>query len=421
MPTNDDAFFSATELLALREHGVVLFDGRVIYDARPPMPPERVAAVQAQCAGPLPAALLKLWETTAGGRLDYDLTLPMAGNLEAVSWCELFHDGSDGYHDLAGWIEHERQLADEAAAEAGHATGALLSHLPIGGFEHSDRIYAVVEPGAQHGSIVAWKEGLPPAWTHDLHQDAICTVGPDLNAAFAALHLVEDPLAPTDDAATGQALLAYLDERHESHGLDLDLIDKLIAWYRRALLDWRTPLADGSLRQQPLLAHAALRHAINLDDAELVAELAAAGVRFDGPLEGSANAIDVALAHAAFAVAAALLRAGAPVAPDALANIDEATAPELVTQLIDSGAEPNVAAMVKCVACGAPASARVIGAACAAVDIDVPAAFATIRDAMLAELQAALAKIQDPAQVYGHYLGPHGLAQRIEHLRSFEL
>lgn len=417
---NPDSF-SATDLEVLRTHGIVLFADRVIFEAQSPMTAAQIADVQAACAGPIPAPLLALWQQTAGGSLDYDLTLSMHGNEEAISWNELFFPGSDGYRDLPGWIEHELECAEEAAVESGDAWSGRLTHLPFGGFEYLDRIYAVVEPGDAHGQIIAWKQGLPPAWTHRLHEDSISPIAPDLHAAFAALHLNEDPLAPAGDYFSGQTLIEYLDERHEEHGLDLALMDKLVAFYRRAMVDWRTPLADGTLRHHRALAHVALRHAIATDDAELVASLAAAGVPFDGPLSGSALATDVAVSARAFAAAAALVRAGAPVAPDALNNIDSAISPELTTALLANGAEPDMAAMAKCVACGAPASARLIADACANTGIDVPAAYATQRDALLEELRASLAKVRDPGRAFSHYLGAEGLATRIEHLESFAL
>lgn len=415
----NDIRFTPDELTTLREHGIVLFADRVIFEAQPPMPQEQIDAVQALCSGPLPEALVALWRETAGGRLDYDLSLEMNGNLEGISWSELFWNGSDGYNDLQGWIDHEQELAQEAAEESGTPWSGKLTHLPFGGFEYTDRIYAVVEPGAAHGQIVAWKKGLPPAWTHALHEDSVNTIAPDLHGAFAALHLDEDPLAPTSDYFSGQTLLAYLDDRHEDHGLDLDLMDKLVTFYCRAVVDWRTPLAEGTLRHKPQLARVALRHAIATDDARLVAELAAAGVAFDGPQQGSALATDVAVGQGAFAAASALVRAGAPVAADALRNIDGQISPELTAALLDNGAEPNVAAIVKCAACGAPASAHLIADACAKAGIDVPAAFIAERDAMLLELETALAKMQGGK--YGHYLGQEGLAERIDHLQTFSL
>ena len=414
-----DIRFTPEELSTLREHGVVLFANRVIFDAQPPMPQARIADVQSLCAGPIPGGLLALWEVTAGGRLDYDLSLEMNGNLEGISWTELFWNGSDGYHDLQGWIDHELELAQEAAEESGEPWSGKLTHLPFGGFEYTDRIYAVVEPGAEHGQIVAWKKGLPPAWTHALHEDSVSTVASDLMGAFAALHLDEDPLAPTSDYFAGQTLLEYLDDRHEEHGLDLDLMDKLVAFYSRAVVDWRTPLAEGTLRHKPSLARVALRHAIATDDADMVAQLAAAGVGFDGPLQGSALAVDVAVGNGAFAAAAALVRAGAPVPADALGSIDGQISPELTAALLANGAEPDVAAIVKCAACGAPASAHLIAEACERAGIDVAPAFVADRDAMLLELETTLAQMQDGK--LGHYLGQEGIAERIEHLQAFRL
>jgi hypothetical protein len=411
--------FADDELALLRKHGIVLFGERVIFDARPPMPFDQIAAVQALCAGPIPPELVALWQQTAGGRIDYDLHLRMNGNEEAVSWNELFWNGSDGYHDLQGWIDHERQVAQEAAKAGGEAWDGKLTALPFGGFEYSDRIYAVVEPGADYGHILAWKRGLPEAWAHALHEDGLTTVAHDLPAAFAVLHLDEDPLEPAGDYFTGQALLEYLDERHETHGLSLELMDKLVAFYRRATVDWKTPLGDGTLGQDGPLSRIALRHAVATDDAALVERLAAAGVALDGPLQGSAIATDLALSHGAHAAAAALVRAGAPVAPDALDYIDSAVSPELVELLLEHGAEPSATAVADCVACGAPAAARLIADAYGRRRDDLPAAFETVRNSMLAELEASLAEVRTGK--VSHYLGANGLAERVDHLQSFSL
>ena len=412
-------FFADDELSQLREHGIVLFADRVIFDARPPMTVEQVAAVQALCAGPIPSELVALWQQTAGGRIDYDLHLRMNGNEESVSWSELFWNGSDGYHDLQGWIDHERQVAEEAAAAGDQPWDGKLTTLPFGGFEHSDRVYAVVEPGADYGHILAWKQGLPEAWAHALHEDGLTTLAHDLNAAFAVLHLDEDPLEPAGDYFTGQALLEYLDERHESHGLSLELMDKLVAFYRRATVDWKAPLADGTLGQDGALSRIALRHAVATDDAALVERLAAAGVALDGPLQGSAIATDLALSHGAHAAATALVRAGAPVAPDALDYIDSAVSPELVALLLEHGAQPSATAIAECVACGAPAAARLIAGAYGQAHDDLPAAYETVRNGMLAELETSLAEVRTGE--VSHYLGAEGLAERVDHLQTFKL
>jgi hypothetical protein len=411
--------FADDELALLREHGIVLFAGRVIFDAQPPMTVEQIAAVQAACAGPIPPELVALWQCTAGGRIDYDLHLRMNGSEEAVSWCELFWNGSDTYHDLQGWIAHEQERAREAAAARGQPWDGQLTALPFGGFEYSDRIYAVVERGADYGHILAWKQGLPETWAHAMHEDGLTTIAHDLPAAFAMLHLDEDPLEPAGDYFTGQALLEYLDERHQSHGLSLELMDKLVAFYRRAVVDWRAPLAAGTLDRDGALSRIALRHAVATDDAALVEQLAAAGVALDGPLQGNATATDLALEHGAHHAAAALARAGAPVSPDALDGIDSAVSPELVTLLLERGAQPSATAIAECVACGAPAAARVIAGAYQDRHDDLPSAFEKARQDMLAQLERSLAEVRTGK--VSHYLGAEGLAERVDHLQSFSL
>lgn len=414
-----DDFFSADELAQLRAHGIVVFAGRVIFDARAPITEAQLSAIEAACVGPVPPALLAMWRQTAGGALDYDLSVRMNGNEEPIHWAELFGYGPEGFRDLPGWIAHERERGAGTDTE-GKAWSPKLAALPFGGFEDSDRIYAVSEPGAQFGHILAWKQGLPEAWPHAMHEDGLATVATDLEGALAALHLAEDPLAPAGDYFTGQALLDYLDERHGDHGLDLDLADKLIAYYRRALVDWRTPLTEGRLAQEaPLAAQIAQRHAIATDDAGLINELAAAGLRFEAPLHGSALPTDLALSHGAYAAAAALVEADAPLSPDALDNIEGAISPELTQELLARGARPSMHAMAQCVAAGAPAAARVIAKAYEKAHGDLPQAFESARGALLEQLQAALAEASSAG--LSQELGAEGLAERIRHLQSFSL
>lgn len=99
--------FTPEELHTLREHGIVIHADRVLYGVQPPLPQARIDEIEALCAAPLPPALIALWRKTAGGELAYDLRATMDGNDEALSWSELFYDGSEHYRDLQGWIEHE--------------------------------------------------------------------------------------------------------------------------------------------------------------------------------------------------------------------------------------------------------------------------------------------------------------------------
>lgn len=292
--------FTAADIHELRAHGIELFAGRVIFNAQPPMAEDAIAAVQAHCAGPLPPALLALWRQTAGGRLDYNLSLQVATGegprIEAVSWCELFYDGSSFYRDLQGWIENEEQQAWEAAEGAGEEWSGKLAYLPIGGFEYCDRIYAVTSPGApDDGGVLAWKMGLPPAWSPALTEDAVATFAPSLPTAFACLALHDDPLALSGEYGHGSELLTYLDTCR-GNGLPAPLADALLAFYLRARIDWRGLLQAGTLAAHPYALRVALRHAVEQDDATLLRHIHTSGARMDGLVAGCDNALQ----HARF-------------------------------------------------------------------------------------------------------------------------
>ncbi|MGE6920228.1 SMI1/KNR4 family protein [Achromobacter kerstersii] len=405
--------FSPDDVRLLREHGIALFAGRVLIAVQPPMSDARIAEIESACAGPLPQALRDLWRLTAGGELAYDLRAQMDGNEEALSWSELFYDGSDHYRDLQGWIEHEQECAEEAATDDGETWNGTLRYLPIGGFEYCDRIYVATEPGPRAGSIVAWKQGLP-GWTHALQQDGIATIAPDLLAAFAALCLETDPENDVD--SPGVRVLEYVDERVSDHGMPQALADALIAYYRRALVDWRGPLAAGTLMESPRLAGLALQHALSNDDAALVRQLADQGMRFDQPLRGSAKPVEVALMQHAYAAADALLQAGATVSPTAIHRFDDKPSAALVERLLAQGAQADALGVARCVACGSPEAARLVAAACGD---GIAAAFVEVRDAMANSYEEDLRRVR--AGKLGHYLGADGLAERVANLRAFSL
>ncbi|MGS0897113.1 SMI1/KNR4 family protein [Burkholderia stagnalis] len=410
--------FSDNELADLRAHGIVLFADRVIFDAQPPMPADQIAAVQACSRGALPPALLELWRTTAGGRLDYDLTLEMNGHIEGISWGELFYNESDGYRDLQGWIDHELELAEEAANENARTWHGKLDVLPFGGFEYCDRIYVVTEPDASdYGHVLAWKQGLPPAWRGAMHEDGLATIATDLHAAFRALRLHADPLEPGDDSIAGEALLEYVDTRRTAHGLPASLADKLIAFYRDALIDWRTPLAEGTLAAQPALARHALRIAIDRDDPALTARVMPFVSHLGNALAGSSIPTDYALRRQAYAAAAALIEGGAPVAADSLASLSGEAPVALTRALLDAGVQPEADAMARCVAAGAADSGRLIGAALTARGVDATAAYHAAAATLLRKLVADADRVRAGKLI--HHLGLDGLEAHAARLREF--
>lgn len=375
-----------------------------------------IAAVQAVCSGPIPQPLLELWRVTAGGSLDYALSAYMNGNREAISWIDLFFNGSKAYHDLQGWIDHELELAQEVAEERAHAWNGKLHALPFGGFEHHDRVYAVVEPGAEHGHIIAWKRGIPPSWTHQLHVDSIATIAADLRSAFAALHLPEDPLQPSEEFFEGSTFLPHVAGRIEEHGLDRELADRLIAFYREAIRDWRARLADGTLAADRELALNALEHAIGTDDPALVKELAAARVPLDVTLRGDASALEMALARAAYKASQALIDSGAPVSARCMSDIHKPPPLALIESLLAHGADPSLSAVIACAEHGSNESAQLIARACAVRDPAFRRSFAEARQQRVTNLEEDLSKVR--ARRMGHYLTEAELQAHIDNLKA---
>ncbi len=186
------------------------------------------------------------------------------------------------------------------------------------------------------------------------------------------------------------------------------------------MVDWRTPLAGGTLAQDARSHASRCGMPSPPTTPSWSHACAAAGVALDGPLQGSAIATDLALSHGAHQAAQALVRAGAPVAHDALDYIDSAVSPELVGLLLERGAEPTRhrdrrMRGLRRAGRGTPDRRRLRqGRTTTCRPLCAPA-----RDGMLAELEAALVEVH--AGRLTHYLGPAGLAKRVDHLQSFSL
>jgi hypothetical protein len=143
-------------------------------------------------------------------------------------------------------------------------------------------------------------------------------------------------------------------------------------------------------------------------------------VSFDGPMQGSALATDVAVSHGAFAAAAALVRAGAPVAADALRNIDGQISPELTQRAAgqrrraERVGHRQVRGMRRARERAPDRGGLHQGGHRRAARLHRE------RDTMLLELEDDAGQDADGG-AYGHYLGQEGLADRIEHLQTFRL
>ncbi len=249
---------SPAERQLLLAHRLAVFDGCVVYDAQPPVSAEHVQRLAEGLAGPIPEELLRLWRTCFGGRLGYDLEVDYDGHRHPFSFSELFYPDSDGYHDLWGWIEHERELAAEAAAEEGRDWNGKLAYLPFGGFEYLERLYVCVEPGPEHGAVIAWSHGLPPAWAGRLHQDSLTRLADDVGGLFRLLSFEQDPFDAENACGVADELLEALDALEAAGEPGKALKGRLEVLLRQRILDWRPALADGSLAAEPRLRQLAL-------------------------------------------------------------------------------------------------------------------------------------------------------------------
>lgn len=412
------ADFSQADLESLREQGIVVFEDRVIFDAQPPIDPDTLSSIAAKCSGPIPEQLLELWSQTAGGSINYDVSIELDGGVHGFSWTELFYNGATTYFDLAGWIESELENLEEHCHETNTPFPGVLKWLPIGGFEYLDRVYVCVEPGEDYGSVAFWMKGIPPSWTHRLHRDAMVIAAPTLRDAFSLLRLRVQPSADLDEYHAGQTFYAYVDTRVAEHGMDQQLAVQVKECFSKAVLEWRWLLDAGLIRKSPPNLAAAFDDAIRNDDPEVVERLADLGENFRSPLSGTAVAVDVALIRGAENVLRALLRARAWVPLEALAGVNSPLPVDIVKSLISRGARPTFEAAAQLVAVGAPESGRTVARACPGLRTSRKAGDMTrATRALASRLRADLDQVH--AGTLFHHLGADGLALRIERLESF--
>lgn len=338
--------FTADEREALRRCQLAVFEDRIIQEARPPIDDIALASIARRCAGPIPDGLLSLWRVAFGGRLSYGLRVAFEGHEAPASFAELFWPGSDSYRDLWGWIDHESELAREAADQEGRRWSGKLEYLPFGGFEYLERVYVKVAPGPDHGAVFIWMKGLPPAWRLRLHEDSIARVADDVPALFRELAFDIDPAEDEDSA--GRELLERLDQLAALGAAGESARARLAALVRGAVLDWRAAVADGTVTGSPRLRRLAIEAAARADDVELIGELMRLGCALDERLGGGGTAIDHALAQDSMSVARILLDQNVSVV-DGIRNAAPHASPELVRELLARGAEPDALAALAAV------------------------------------------------------------------------
>ncbi len=351
--------FTEAERTAMAAHGLAVFEDRVVHGARPPATELDLRRIEARLAGPIPEGLRRLWATCFGGQLDYDLSAEFDGRTFPVSFTSLFAPDDGGYHDLHGWIDHEADLAGEAAEENGGAWDGRLCALPFGGFEYLARLYVWVGRDERYGRVYVWQQGLPPAWGFRLHEDTVAPLANDVPALFRQLRLEVDPREPSDNFPSGREVLESLDAMRTSDPGMEALANRLEQLVLSALVDWRSALEDGAIAGDPLRRRLAVEHAAQTGDVALLAQLGALGCDLDAPVGGGEAPIAVAMAAGRFDAVRALLRLGA--APAAASAFGSAKAPaELLQALFSAGGTTTPYAAIDAAAAGRFDNARLI-------------------------------------------------------------
>jgi len=299
------------ERALLTKHRLAIFAGRIIHNTMPPITDAQLAAVQAHSRGPIPEDLIALWRTAFGGSLDYDLTASFDGNVQSLSFTEIYYPGSDHYRDLDGWIEHEQEGWQMAAEERGETFDGKLPYVPFGGFEYLERIYAVTKPGDEYGQIEVWSRGLPSAWHGRLNQDSMTVIGASVEDVFSKMHFTKDPFtASPDDYCHGVELWEAIDPLEEDGPEGKALAERLHGLMRSLVVNWRAMLADGTLAGDFAFELAAIEEIMETDDFDALKALAAAGIDLNKRRRGEANALDTAARSNASACLGWLLSEG---------------------------------------------------------------------------------------------------------------
>ena len=327
--------FDDDELRRLREHQLAVFRGKIIYEAQPPVEDGQLAEIERRIGVPVPEGLVALWRVAFGGSLDYALSVEFGPHVYTASFRELFYPDSDGYRDLYGWIEHEQELAEEAAEEAEEDPPGCLHYLPFGGFEYLERLYVVTD-GPQAGAIEIWAQGLPPAWKGRLTEDSAATIANDVAALFDRLELMSNPLSddadPDEPGVQMCEAIAALGEEHPK------LADRLRALVRASVFDWRGEVESRTFGDEPrqwTAGRIAWCAAAEGDDLALVDLLLGQGYPTTREVQGRATPLVYALSRGASQMARRLLNSGRPMG-EGVAVYARGVDQELARMLVDA-------------------------------------------------------------------------------------
>ena len=324
-----------------RDAGIVLFEGKIIYNAQPPITDDEIARVERLVGGKLPHDLIDFWKLCYGGDVNYDLFVTYGTHIHPFSFGELFYPGSKRYHDLDGWIEHEQRLWDEEKQQGNIDKTSKLDVVPIGGFEYLDRLYVSIKK-ENCGAVYAYSEGIPPAWPLRLHENSFARVADNLRQLFDQMFLEEDPeRADPERFPTGLDALEAIEIAECDGNLSKEQVAQLRAILQGDVLDWRLSLKDGTINKDYRQVLLALLKVAEAGDVALLNELEAQGIDIFQPLTGSGTLLDHALTQEQYGLAGDLLDRGMPVSDQTLQCLQPGCDKDLRERLVQEGARPN--------------------------------------------------------------------------------
>jgi|GEM_PF-2770896 len=280
----------------MTRHRLAVFEGRIITNARPPITADEKRDIERRIEGEIPPGLLRLWKTSFGGNLDYDLFIQYPSGLHPLSFTQLFYPDSDDYRTLIEWMEFEEERMDEAYEEAGKKWTGKLNVIPFGGFEYLERVYAVTSPAPEAGKILVWSQGLPPAWTGRLTEDSEAVIANNISGLFKLLRHYHDPFrfAEEDDYETGLELVEAIEPLKSEGTVGKMLAGRLLDLLRATHYDWKARLEAGTLIGDDIGETIALEAALADDDLALIKRLGRGKLDFSKRRRGGMNTLDMA-------------------------------------------------------------------------------------------------------------------------------
>jgi hypothetical protein len=338
--------------VAFAQAGLAVFEAKIIFKAQPPVSDAEIARIEDGLAGPVPADLVALWKICYGGRIDYDLDVCFGAHIHKFSFGELFYPRSGSYHDLDGWMAHERDLIVENDTSTNHDSSLPLEFLPFGGFEYLERLYVRVG-SHDYGAIYAYAQGIPPDWSLNLHENSSARVADSVRALFQLLYLARNPFTASPDTfPTGLDAIEAIEQARSAGTLGGSDASSLHAMLTAAIADWRSGLDRGTLSGNPRLARLALAHVAETGDVALLQRLEQQGVDLASPLTGGGGLLDHALIHGHVGLAQALLDRGLKAGEQTLQCAPDNAEPALLLRLHQAGAAPNQYAVLKAARAG---------------------------------------------------------------------